>query len=176
MVQMAYSYRQPLGRAGHVSRFHPSAVIEPGMLDPAIANALWMWGQAVLVGANQLIRPVAPGDTAITDIYGVTVLPYPIQMTSAANYGAAPFGQSAIPPNGTIDIMRSGYIVVPIVGTPVKNGPVFVWVAATAAPHVQGGFEAAATAGSTIQIAGTKTTFMGGADANYSVCELAFNI
>lgn len=174
--QMAIPFRLPLGRAGQVSRNHPSPTIEPDLIDPTIANNLWIWGQACVVSGNQGVRPVQPGDTAITDIYGITVLPWPIQASSATDYGRAPFGQGPVPVNGAIDLLRAGYILVPIVGTPVKGAPVFVWIAASAAPHIQGGFEAAATAGSTIAIGSAKTTFQGGADPTWNVCEVAFNI
>ncbi|MCI0152380.1 hypothetical protein KNO81_42040 [Paraburkholderia sediminicola] len=108
-------------------------------------------------------------------IYGITVLPFPTQRASGANYGAAGFGAAAPPANGALDVLRSGYIMTTLAGaTPAgKGGPVYVWIAASSGPHVQSGFESTPTTGSTIALAGN-TTFNGAADAA-SIVEIAFN-
>ncbi len=77
-----------------------------------------------------------------------------------------------------VDVLRSGYILAYINPTggaaPVKGGTVYVWVAASNGAHIQGAFETAATAGSTIAL-DAKTTFSGGVDAS-NFGEIAFNI
>jgi hypothetical protein len=155
---------------------HPSATIEPTMANVALPPT--GYGQAAVVNAaDGTVRNVAATDTALTAIYGITVRPFPFQqsVTGAGSvYGSTGFGTTA-PPPGEIDILRAGYIMVPVVGATVKGGAVFVWIAATAAPHVQGGFEAVATAGSTIALADPRTTFNGTPDANQLV-EIAYNI
>jgi hypothetical protein len=124
------------------------------------------------------VRQLVIGDNTDTDVYGITARAFPEQMGSAQGpYGQQPLGAAqAIPsPPQPVSIMRMGYILVNVNGTPAPGGAVFVWAAPTAAPHTQGGFEAATSAGNTIAIASTKTTWSSGPDAN-GVAELAFNI
>jgi hypothetical protein len=155
---------------------HPSATIEPALANVALPPT--GYGQAAMVNvADGTIRAMAAGDTTVTDVYGITVRPFPFQQSvtgPGSVYGSTGFGTTA-PPPGEIDILRQGYIMVPVNGATVKGGAVFVWVAATAAPHVQGGFEAAATAGSTAALSSLKTTFNGTPDAN-GLVELAYNV
>jgi hypothetical protein len=77
-------------------------------------------------------------------------------------------------PQNAVDVCRQGYIGVTVNGATRKGGTVYVWSAATAAPHVQGGFEAA-TPGANGFALPASCTFQGAADANGNV-ELAFNI
>jgi hypothetical protein len=172
-----FQFRMSAGFAGDVTRAHPSATIEPNRMSPT--NPILGFGfGCVIDAASGGVRQLAAGDSALVDIYGILVRFYPGQaaVPPAGAYGQQPLGTPVPPPaNQPCDILRAGYIMVPVNGTPVRGAPVFVWVAATAAPHVQGGFEAAASAGNTIAIGGSKTTFNSGPDA-YGVCEVAFNI
>ncbi len=171
---IAFPYRMGAGFPGTVNRTHP-AWIEPVLIDTASPPTAY--GQAIVIDpASQGVRPLAAADSALTAIYGITVRPFPMQQASATNYGAAAFGAAAPPSNGALDVLRSGYIMTALGGaTPAsKGGLVYVWVAASSGPHVQSGFEAAPTAGSTIALDGN-TTFNGAADAA-SVVEIAFNV
>lgn len=166
---MAFQFRMGAGFAGEVNRKHPFW-IEAGNVDPT--NPPTAFGQAVVIDAtSKLIRRVIAGDTALTHIYGITVRPFPFQDPGAAGaYGAQTVGANATPPtNQPMDVLRSGYILAPIVGAPGKGDPVYVWIAAASGAHVQGGFEASSGGGSTVLItpAGTyATTFNGPPDAN----------
>lgn len=171
--RMAFPFRMPAGFPGDVNRTHPFSV-EPGVNDPD--DPVTFYGQAVVVdAANNSIRRVLAGDAALTKIYGVSVRPYPIQQSSGGM--ASSFGAATPPLDQPIDVLRSGYIMVPVVGEPTKGGPVYVWIAASDADHVQGGFEAEETPGSTILLADPvgSISFNGPPD-EYGVTELVFNV
>jgi hypothetical protein len=170
---VAFAYRMPVAVApGEVNRAHP-ATIEPVSVDQALPPTAY--GQAVMIDStSQGARPVQAGDSTATDVYGFTVRPYPFQTPAAGAYGAQPLGAAAAQTIQAMDVLRAGYIIVPVNGAPRKGGAVFVWVAASAAPHVQGGCEAAATAGSTIQLP-VKSTFNGVPDAT-GLVEIAYNV
>lgn len=172
---VAYAYRMGIGWAGDITRHHFQT-------EPCAASAATpptAFGQPVTVDqTTQTVRPLVVGDVALTAIYGITVRMFPGQMAVAPlPYGGSPLGYNTTPPSPPqpIDILRSGYIVVPVVGASKKGMPVFIWVAATAAPHVQGGFEIAASAGNTVALTDSRTTFNGSPDASGMV-ELAFNV
>lgn len=169
----AFQFRMGAGFPGDVNRTHPAS-IEPSLIDSSAPPTAY--GQPVLVDpTTQGVRPFASGDTAVTAAYGVTVRPYPIQQSSASNFGAAAFGAATPPASGAIDVLRAGYIMgtVPAGQAPVKGGAVYVWCAASSGSHVQGGFEASSSAGNTAALA--DATFNGSPDANGNV-EIAFNI
>ncbi|HEU0215152.1 MAG TPA: hypothetical protein VFQ90_00725 [Stellaceae bacterium] len=154
----------------------PAAIIEPCASDPT--NPPPQLGIVVTIdGASSGVRPIAAATEAP---YGVMVRAYPTQAPNATGYyGAQGFGPvvpwlAAGQPLKNVDVLRQGYILVPVNGQPKKGNPVHIWFAASAAPHVQGGFEAAATAGSTIELGGG-TTFNGSPDAN-GIVEIAWNV
>ena len=165
---VAFNYRMPAGFAGDVNRTHPAS-IEPCLLDPT--NPPTFYGQAVLVnGSSQgVVKVGVTDDHALTDIYGVTVRPYPIQQQSGGM--SSPFGAGAIPAAQPVDVLKSGYIMVPVVGVPVKGGQVHVWAVPSTGSHVAGGFEASSSAGNTIDLPISTYTFNGGPDAN-GICEV----
>ena len=168
---VAFTYRMGAGFAGDVNRTHPFSV-EPCLIDPA--NPPLGYGLAVLVNTNaNAVRQLAAGDNGGTYIYGVTVRPYPTQQQSGGM--SAPFGNQVPPVTGVIDVLTTGYIMVPIVGNVTKGGLVYVWAAASGGGHIQGGFEAGATGGSTIALPATIATFNGPADAS-GIGEIAFSI
>jgi hypothetical protein len=160
VTDVAFPFRMGAGFAGDVNRTHPAS-IEACLIDAA-APPLG-YGYAVLPGASNGVRQLAAGDQGTTYIYGVTVRPYPVQQSNGGM--SAPFGNAIPPISGVIDILKTGYIMVPIVGAVVKGGAVYVWAAASGGGHTQGGFEAGATGGSTIALPNTYT-FNGPADAN----------
>ena len=175
---MAFQFRMGAGNIGSVNRYHP-ATIEPAPISGSVPPAIGL--ACVIDATSKLLRLVQPGDTALTDIYGVLVRPWPFQQGTTSSFsGATTFGTSnpVSAQFGVWDVLRSGYIIVPIVGTPGKGDSVYVWIAASSGAHIQGGFEASSTGGSTIQITGNdKTTFNGPPDAaSPPAGELCFNI
>lgn len=145
---VAYQFRCPAGYPGDVNRAHPNS-IEPALIDAAAPPLLY--GNAVVIGANNGVRQMAAGDTGLTKIYGIVARDYPTQQMSGGP--SAPAGAMAPPVTGALSIVRYGYVMVRVNGTPTKGAAAFLWVAASSGNHVQGTWEAAATGGSTIQIA-----------------------
>ncbi len=170
---VAFTYRMGAGFAGDINRTHPFSS-EASLIDPT--NPPLGYGLAVLpVAASNGVRQMAAADQGGTYIYGVTVRPYPTQQQSGGM--SASIGTTTPPVSGVIDILKLGYIMVPIVNTggapATKGGAVFVWCAASGGGHLQGGFETAATGGSTIALPLTFATFNGPADSS-GIGELAF--
>lgn len=171
--QFSYNYRMGAGFVGDVNRAHPFTV-EPAFNDAS--NPVLTAGLACVINAAGTgVRSMASGDTALTALWGVTVRAFPTQDPGTnETYGTVStvVAEPLIAGSG-IDVLRSGYIMVPIVGTVAKGGTVYVWVAASGAGHTQGGFESGATGGSTCQLA--DAFFNGPADAN-GIGELEFNV
>jgi hypothetical protein len=173
----AYQFRMPAGFQGDVNRTHPAS-IEPVTMDPT--NPPTFFGQAGIIDAtSHYFRTVLAGDTGITDIYGITVRPYPFQQqtSTGTGFGQATIGSATPSTVNKLDVLRSGYIMVNLANfaaqPSVKGGSVYVWVAASTGTHVQGGFEASNTGGSTIELPAT-TTFNGAPDSSGNV-ELYFH-
>jgi len=95
-------------------------------------------------------------------------------LTVGYPFATVPLGGGTPPATGVIDIMYRGYASVLLNGAAaaVKNGPSWVWFAASSAPHVQGGWEAATNASA---FAVPLAVFQGAADAGANT-EIAFNI
>lgn len=153
-VDTAFTFRMGAGFAGDVNRGHPCS-IQPSLISPA--NPIISYGQPVILdataGNNGGVRALQATDTGLTEIWGVAVRPYPNQQaTTSGNYGSVPYGPIAAPQLQPLDVLRGGYVMVPVVGSPVKGGSVFVWIAASGGGHVQGGFEIASSGGSTITL------------------------
>lgn len=158
---VAFKYRMGAGFPGDVNRTHPASIL-PNLADPT--NPLTAFGLAVVVNtANNSVRQMQAGDIGDTEIFGVTVRPYPFQASSGGNFGAAPIG-SATPPPGEVDVLRAGYIMVNVVGATLKGGAVYVWCAASGGGHTLGGFEAAASGGNTAALDPAKYMFNGPPD------------
>lgn len=165
---VSYPFRCPAGFAGDLNRAHPASV-EPGYID--VSNPPAFYGLAVLVNrTTNSIRGMAAGDTGVLRIYGINLREYPVQQLSGGAQ-AAP-GAIAAPISGPISVCRDGYVMVKVNGAVTKDGLVYVWVAASSGAHVQGGFEAAATGGSTAAI--VNAVYNGPADAN-GICEVIVN-
>lgn len=163
---VAFGFRMGAGLPGTITRPIGQTKVEPCVQHastPVLGYAL----ACVVDTASNTVRQMAAGDTAVTRIYGITPRPYPTQQSSGGMTAA--FGAGAPPAGGVIDVMREGGMLVNVVGTPTKDGPVFVWVAATSGNNVQGSFQAAASAGNTAAIANAR--FNGPPDAN-GVCEI----
>lgn len=175
----AFTFRMGNGFPGDITRIEATS-IEPCLIDPT--NPPLTYGQAVLMNtASGGVRQILASDSAATDIYGVTVRPFPLQQPTATNFGAVALaGQASPPVTGVIDVIRSGYVLVNLnnfaAQPSVKGGGVDVWFAATANPNTQSFFNAVHSGGNSFTITGnTKTTFNGPPDANGFV-ELALNI
>lgn len=168
---VAFTYRMGGGIAGDVNRTHPAS-IEPNVNDTT--NPATFYGQAVVYSSTGTVRTVLPTDTALTAINGITVRPFPVQQgTTNQDFGSSQIGAAGIGPANALDILNWGYMTVTVNGSPVKGGTVYVWIAASTGSHVQGGFEASPTSGSTIQL--SNAYFNSQADASGNV-EVAFNI
>ncbi len=147
---VAFTYRMGGGIAGDVNRTHPAS-IEPNVNDSV--NPMTFYGQAGVYSSTGTIRSLIATDTALTKISGVSVRPFPTQQsTTDQPFGATQIGNAGIGGASALDILDWGYMTVTVNGSVVKGSPVYIWIAASAGSHVQGGFEAAPTAGSTIEV------------------------
>jgi hypothetical protein len=168
---VAFAYRMGAGFPGDVNRTHPASIV-PGLMDTD--DPVAAYGYPVLVdNAAAAYRGVLTADQAtVTSIAGVLVRPYPTQQTTQTSMDS-PIGAATPPTSGVVDVIEDGFVLVKnnnnAVNAATKGGAVYVWAAASAGNHVEGGFEAAATGGSTIAL--TNAEFNGPADAN-GVCEI----
>lgn len=150
--------RMPSGFPGDVTRQN-SAVLEPGV----VGDTDIPFGAPVKLSSGKFV-PLEAGDAA-ADLHGFMVRSYPFQGGASANTGAvAPAGVPA-------DVLRSGYMAVPLAtGTGSKGDPVYVRIAADSGSI--GDIEDALVADETVAI---NAEFMGTADAD-DVVEIAYNI
>lgn len=174
----AFTYRMPAGIPGEVNRIW-SAIIETQMVTPSgTTGAPTNYGVPMVIDATTgnvgNMRTILASDEAGGYIlnqvpYGVLVRPFP------TGGSQDPLGTSTPPASGPVDILKSGYINVLLSGSAAaaKGGLVYIWAAASAGTHVLGGWEAAATVGSTIAVTGAY--FTGAADASGQI-EIAFNV
>lgn len=160
---VSYVTRMPIGFPGRISR-EDSLTVEAVPVSQATPPTAY--GQFVKLVAG-VAQPLAASDPA-TVIYGLLVDPYPAQSSSDG------FGAAVPPAGGIADVLRRGYIVVPLVGgTAVKGAPVYV-VTTAAAGYPVGSIVTAATTGGATAVA-ANATFEGPADASGNV-EIAYNI
>lgn len=160
----SFTFRAGAGVPGTISTTHPASV-RPRLNDTTTPVATP--GLACLYnGSSNDVRGMAPGDAGSTaiSIAGVAVRAYPTQQpTSTQNWAQVAYGAYALPSGVVIDILEEGGILVPIVGTPNLGGTVYVWTTTATGSHVQGGFEASSTSGSTVPVA--NAYFEGGVDS-----------
>lgn len=171
MARTALAFRMPAGIPGAVNRSHPATVV-PYQNDATLPVLLY--GQAVSVNAGKNgVRTAQPGDAA-ANYFGIAVRPFPIQQGQASSdFAPAAFGVAGPFVSQAVDVLKSGFIMVQVnSGAPGLGDPVYVWAAATASPHVQGGIEATNPGGSGYQIAGAY--FNGSPDAS-GIAEIAVN-
>lgn len=169
---VAFNFRMGSATPGTVNRHHPAS-IEPCLIDANAPPTLYGVG-VVIDPTTQGVRPIVAGDQALTDVYGVTVRPFPLQQNSVS----PAFGAGTPPVTGIIGILRNGYIAIGFNASgsaPVKGGTVYIWTAATSGAHIQGGWETANPAGSGMQVGSSpRTTYQGGWDAS-NFGELVFH-
>lgn len=171
---IAFQFRMGAGFPGDVNRGMGQANVEPTLLDPT--TPFTVYGvPGVINPANNGFRPLSAGDQALADVYGVLARPFPYQQRTGGDSSA--FGGGIPPLSGIGDAVRSGYVMVQLNGgaAVVKGGQVFIWTAASAGQHVQGGFEGAAVGGSGIALPLGKYQFNGPADAN-GIVEISWNV
>ena len=145
---VAFAFRMGTGYPGDVNRTNPFSIL-PYLGNST--NAPDFYGNAVLTDAStNSARKILTTDSAITTIDGIVVRPYPTQQASGGM--TATMGVATPPVGGVLDILKSGYFRSKVVGTAVKDTPAYLWVAASTGAHVLGGFEAAATVGSTVAL------------------------
>lgn len=163
----SFTYRMSAGFPGDVTRTHPASIYAG--VQHATLPVLYAGQACIADPTTNTLRGVGAGDTALTAVYGFAVRSYPFQQSaSTAAYGAIPFGASPLPTNQPIDALQRGAILGQMnVGSAVvgKGSAVFIWCAATSGNHVQGGYEAAASAGNTMAL-DQSYTYNGPADAN----------
>jgi len=171
----SFTFRMGAGFAGDVNRGHPASIL-PCLIDPT--NPVTAFGvPVVVVTASNGVRPFAAADNGLTDAFGVSVRPFPYQQATTTNFmGAVAYGAGSPATLQPIDIIRAGYVMVPVVGTVTKGGSVFVWVAASTGAHVQGGFESQAGGGSnTAALASPKFMWNSPADST-GIAELSITL
>jgi hypothetical protein len=176
---VAFQYRMGAGFAGTVNRSHP-ATIAPFLKDAT--NPPTFFGQAVAINSStNAVRSYIAGDsTTPTDVFGVIVRPFPFQGATAptANYAGTgtTWGTGQLP-DGAVDVLLSGFIMVPVVGSPSNGSAVYVWDAASQASpyHLQSSWEASTPGGNGFAVTWGKTQFASPADAN-GIAELRFNV
>lgn len=173
--ESVFTFRMPGLVPGEAGRFHPTGV-EPCLID-VTAPPLQYGIPGLINAANNGFRPYTVADASDatdSDPWGFNVRPFPTQQQSG-NLTAS-FGAGAPPVSGEVDVMRQGYIGAFLAagGAVVKGGRVYVWCAASTGAHVQGGVEAAASAGNTVKL-GARWTFNGPSD-QYGNVEICCNV
>lgn len=159
----------PLGSPGDLTRDMRECTIEAYYQN--VALPVGGYGLPVKLGAVAMsVSPIVGGDVAAS-VIGLLVREYPAM-------GGAPVsttvGVSTPVLSGAVGVLKRGYMCVKVgAGTPVKEGVVYVRVAAAAAGKPIGGIEAAADSTNTIVLTGAQ--FMGPADADGNA-EIRYNI
>lgn len=165
---VAFDLRMGAGFPGDINRHMFSTM--PGLANSSV-QAPRLYGDPVIIDtATNSYRGIVAGDTATFAADGILVRPYPTQQTSGGM--SATIGSAAPNLLQPIDVINEGYVMVKCnVGTPTKNGQVFVYTAASTGNHVQGGLESAAGANLTLI---SNMRFNGPPDAS-GVCEAAIH-
>lgn len=165
----SFPFRMGAGFPGDITRTHPVDVF-PELIDSADSTPPTAYGQAVLLAAtNKGVRPFVAGDTAVVDVYGVTVRPFPAQQTTGGM--SATFGSAVPPTSGEIDILRRGTIIVQVplldIASVVKGGAVFVRCQnSPGANDPVAGFKGQADGGNTAALNSFRYQFNGTPDAS----------
>lgn len=179
---VAFQFRMGAGFAGAVNTSHPANI--RGFLKDS-SNPPTFFGQPVMINAStNAVRSVLDTDRtgSATDVFGVIVRPYPfLGSTAPTNSYAGTGAQSTLPwggnqlPDGAVDVLLSGNIMVPVVGTPSNGSVAYIWTAASSGAHIIGGWEASNPSTSGFAITWDKTQFGSPPDAS-GIAELRFNV
>lgn len=174
---VAYVRRIPMGIPGTPSRGIGLATIEAQLITPfGTTGAPASYGlPGQIDSVTGQFRIINNTDA---DSYGVLMRVYPTSDGGASTPLNAGFGPGVPPKSGVVDIIVRGYMSVLLgnfAANPCKkNGTVYVWFAASAGNHTIGGFEAAATGGSTLALP-DKYYFTGANDSSGNA-EIGINI
>ena len=179
---VAFAFRMGAGFAGAVNTSHPANI--RGFLKDA-TNPPTFFGQPVMINASaNSVRAVLDTDRTggATDVFGVVVRPYPfLGSTAPTNAYAGTGSQSSLPwggnqlPDGAVDVLLMGNIMVYVNGTPSNGSVAYIWTANNTSPHTLGGWEASNPATSGFAITWDKTQFGSPPDAS-GIAELRFNV
>jgi hypothetical protein len=174
---VAFTYRMGAGFAGTVNRSHPASI------NPYLKDATYpptFFGQAVVMSTStNSVRAIIAGDSAITDIFGVVVRPFPFQGVTAptGNYaGSSTTWGSGTLPDGAVDILTSGFILVPVNGTTAMGGVAYVYYGTSTGAHVQSSFEAASGSNIAGLTGGGYSTLYNSPPDSNGVAELRFHV
>ncbi len=160
---VAYTTRMPVGFAGRISR-EDSLTVETHLIDSNAPPTVYGLPVKIVSG---LIQPIAAADVIANVYFGILVNAYPTQSSSTGLGAATP------PTSGLCDVLRRGYITVPMTdGTGVAGAAVYVRKTVDGA-KAAGAIEDASDSGKCEVLPGAY--FMGPKDAN-NVVEIAFNI
>lgn len=173
---VAFQYRMGAGFAGTVNTSHP-ATIRGFLKDPT--NPPTFFGQAVAINpASNGVRSYVAGDsTTPTTVFGVIVRPFPFLGSTPPTgaYAGTAFGTGQLP-DGAVDVLLSGFIMVSVVGSPTNGSACYIWDAVSSPPHVQSGWEASAPGSNGFAVTNPLSTqFASPPDAN-GIAELRFNV
>jgi hypothetical protein len=161
----AFQFRMPAGFPGTISRMNVARTRALVMTSTA-GDIPTLYGLGVVEDATtgQMRLPT----TTDTVISGLLVRPMPGLSQAPSTIGNDLIGAGSPLPGIPQDMLEAGYMSVQLYGAAAATprAPVYVWAAASAGSHIQGGLEAAATSGSTIQLGGSDCYFIGAADAN----------
>lgn len=155
---ISFLAQSPSGFIGRLTRSVPAPKVFPYINDST--NPVPFFGLAVMATTSNTVRTPLSTDTTANDIFGIGVAPFPFQTSTATNYGAQNLSALTAAPAGVIDVNKSGPQTVYCNSATAPNatlgGTAYVWVAATASTHVQGGFEIAPAA-TVASVAGANT-------------------
>ena len=176
---VAFPFRMGAGFAGAVNTSHPAS-IRGFLKDPT--NPPTLFGQAVAINpsTNAVRSYIASDSTTPTDVFGVIVRPYPFQGATAPTASYAGTGTTwggGQLPDGAVDVLLSGFIMVSVVGNCTNGSQAFVWDAASQSSpyHIQSGWEASTPSSNGFAVTFDKTQFASPPDAN-GIAELRFNV
>lgn len=164
----AITLRAPTGFAGGISRTD-SLTVQQEIVDTGTPPTLY--GGVVKLVSGKL-QPLASGDTVATVIAtgGILVRPFPVQSVTNT------FGNATPPASGLADVLKRGYICVPLkIGTAAKMGQVYVVKTAGGSVVVGDYVTSTSPAGGGTAEAVTGAFFMGPADAG-GIVEIAYRI
>ena len=179
---VAFQFRMGAGFAGSVNTSHP-ANIRGFLKDPS--NPPTFFGQPVILNpSSNAVRAVLDTDRSggVHDVFGVIVRPYPFLGSTAPTnayagtgpQGTLPWGGTQLP-DGAVDVLLSGNIMVSVYGTPSNGSVAYIWTANNTPPHTMGGWEASDPSTSGFSITWDKTQFGSPPDAS-GIAELRFNV
>lgn len=156
--------RAPIGFPGSITRDEPKWV-QQAVIDPNTPPTAF--GGVVKLVSGKL-QPIASGD-ANTVIYGLLVRSFPVQGNSTT-------GTNSPPTSGIADVLRAGFMSVPLSkGAATKGGQVYVVITAGGTVNVGDFVTAASPSGGGTAVAVPGCFFEGPSDAG-GIVELSLGV